>query len=416
MDASRLSVKKTRLWSRLMDMATIGEIPLQGSRRLALSSDDQRGRDLFLSWAEDRGFSHVHDQIGNLFVRREGRDKAAKPLVMGSHLDTQPNGGRFDGVVGVLAGFEVLETLEDHSIETAQPIEVAVWTNEEGARFHPAMMGSGVHCGIQSLVEALTAKDMAGISVRDEVMRNGYLDGPLPGSHAIDKYIELHIEQGPVLEDHNKTIGIVTGGQGIRWYELTILGDETHAGPVPMDRRRDPVPTLARIIDLVQAVGRTNEQARSTIGRIEAAPGSMNVVPGRISISVDLRHPDDDVLLAMHGWLQSGIVTLNENQKGVQTTFREIWHSPAVHFDAALIALARERAGVRGYPTLDIVSGAGHDAFNLARIVPTTMVFVPCRDGVSHNEREYAEPEHVSAGSNVLLDMVLALALPAPRP
>lgn len=399
-----LSVNPTRLWSRLMDMAYIGAIPGDGSQRLTLSTADQDGRDRFVSWCAERGFSVVHDQIGNLFVRRAGSDPRAAPVVMGSHLDTQPNGGRFDGVLGVLAGLEVLETLADAGIATLRPVEVAVWTNEEGARFQPAMMGSGVHCGVRSLEETYATCDADGISVHDEIARHGYLSGLVPGSHAIGCYVELHIEQGPVLEAEGQTIGVVTGGQGIRWYQVDITGEETHAGPVPMAMRRDPVPVLARILDLAQAVGTTDIRARATIGIITTKPGSINVVPGQITLTVDLRHPDEGRLTEMHNRFIAGAAELDTVRVGVSAV--NTWHSPVVGFDAALVDSVRSCAAARGYPARDIVSGAGHDAFHLARKVPTAMIFIPCKDGISHNEREYAAPIHVAAGANVLLDVV----------
>ncbi len=402
---SDLSVNAPRLWARLMDMARVGAIPNDGSRRLSLSDADEGGRALFVSWCAARGFSVMHDQIGNLFVRREGADPKAAPVVMGSHLDTQPNGGRFDGVLGVLAGLEVLETLADARIATRRPVEVAVWTNEEGARFQPAMMGSGVHCGVRTLDETLAVCDAGGISVREEITRHGYLSGLKPGHHALGCYVELHIEQGPVLEAGGKTIGVVTGGQAIRWYQVTITGEETHAGPVPMAMRRDPVPVLARVIDLAQAVGTTDEQARATIGMIVAQPGSINVVPGQIILTVDLRHPDEDRLTEMHTRFMAGVAALDQARVGVAAV--NSWHSPVVRFDAGLVERVRDSAAARGYLAQDIVSGAGHDAFHLARMVPTTMIFVPCRDGISHNEREYAAPGDVAAGANVLLDVVL---------
>lgn len=402
-----LSINASRLWSRLMDMAEIGEIPGNGSRRLALSQDDEDGRELFLSWCRNRGFATQFDQVGNLFIRREGADTKADPLVIGSHLDTQPNGGRFDGILGVLAGLEVLETLEDSGIVTAAPVEVAVWTNEEGSRFQPAMMGSGVHCGVHSLADTRAITDAAGVSVGSELGKHGYAKGIPVGQHRIGSYIELHIEQGPVLQNAGKVIGTVTGGQAIRWYEVSIKGEETHAGPVPMALRRDPVPVLARVIDLAHKIGLTDPASRSTIGKIETRPGSINVVPGQVSLTVDLRNPDEGTLDAMHKNWQDGIAKIDTDAGTVEVSASQIWHSPVVTFDSGLIEAVRASAEARNLPTLDLVSGAGHDAFHLARVVPSTMVFIPCLDGISHNEKEWAEPEHATAGANVLLDVVM---------
>lgn len=404
------SVDGTRLWSRLMDMAEIGATANGGSHRLALSQDDEDGRELFLAWCESRGFAAVFDKIGNLFVRRDGRDPAAPPLVIGSHLDTQPMGGRFDGVLGVLAGLEVLETLEDLGIATEAPVEVAVWTNEEGARFQPAMMGSGVHCGVHSLAETLAVTDASGIPVAQELERFGYDRGIEPGSGAIGSYLELHIEQGPILEQEAKAIGVVTGGQAIRWYSVLLHGEETHAGPVPMAMRRDPVRHLAAVMDLVYRIGMADPDARATIGVIETRPGSVNVMPGQVRLSVDLRHPDEAALERMHETLAEGIAGLNTSAGGVEISLEQTWHSPVVAFDDQLIEAVHSSAAARGYAVRDMVSGAGHDAFHLAKVVPAAMIFVPCRDGISHNEREYTAPDQVQAGANVLLDVALQMA------
>ncbi len=407
---SSLSVDLQRLWSRLMDMAEIGEIPGNGCRRLALSQDDLDGRELFLAWCENRGFRTSFDKVGNLFVRRPGTQADAMPVAVGSHLDTQPNGGRFDGVLGVLAGFEVLETLEDRGIETKAPIDVVVWTNEEGTRFAPAMMGSGVHTGALSLPTVLATSDAEGVTVSSELAKHGYSQGLPPGCQRIGRYLELHIEQGPILEEKDKVIGSVSGGQAIRWYDLSILGEETHAGPSSMASRRDPVPALSRVIDTVFNLTRMDDAARATIGRIQTHPGSVNVVPGQISASIDLRHPDDAMLSRMHDRLLQGAREVGAAFTLLDVSVECTWHSPAVAFDVDMGRVVRLSAERRGYPAMEMVSGAGHDAFNLARIVPTTMIFVPCRDGISHNEREYAAPEHCAAGANVLLDAVLHYA------
>ncbi|SLN69844.1 N-carbamoyl-L-amino acid hydrolase [Roseovarius albus] len=404
------SINSERLWSRIMDMAEIGEIPRNGSRRLAMSQDDIDGRELFLAWCKNRGYQTFYDKIGNLFVRRSGTEVSALPVVLGSHLDTQPNGGRFDGMLGVLAGLEVLETLDDHKISTRKHIDVAVWTNEEGTRFQPAMMGSGVFTGTLSLPETLATKDSNGVSVSDELIAHGYDKGLPPGNHRIGRYIELHIEQGPVLEAEEKTIGIVTGGQAIRWFNVTLQGEETHAGPVPMASRKDPVPALARIIDLVFQIAEVDMASRATIGEIDTFPSSINVVPGQIQVSVDLRSPDESVLENMQQRFLEGIQTIAKANKHLKIEANCIWHSAVVQFDKDMVDAVRGAALKRDYAAMEIVSGAGHDAFNLARIAPTTMVFIPCKDGISHNEREYASPEHVEAGANVLLDTALQFA------
>ncbi len=404
------SIDGNRLWARLMAMAEIGAIPENGSDRQALSDADEAGRSLFLHWCGDRGYRIRRDRIGNLFIRRAGTETGALPVLIGSHLDTQPTGGRFDGVLGVLAGLEVLETLDDRRIETARAIDLCVWTNEEGCRFKPAMMGSGVVCGALDLESVLSARDVSGIRLADEIVRHGYDGEPEPRLNEADCYIELHIEQGPILEAAGKTIGVVTGGQGIRWYELSILGEETHAGPVPMALRKDPVPMLMRVIQLVQAIGRVDGDARCTIGQISLSPGSINVVPGRAGMTVDLRHPDESVLDGMHRQLMDGLEGLRQDHTEVELKAQLIWRSPVVAFDEALIEAVRASASNRHLPFQPIVSGAGHDAFNLAGRLPTTMIFIPCHKGISHNPKEYAEPDHVSAGANVLFDVVLERA------
>ncbi|OCP37664.1 Zn-dependent hydrolase [Ensifer sp. LC163] len=400
-----------RLWARLLAMAQIGPIPGDGSCRLTLSDDDEAGRALLISWCAARGFALRRDAIGNLFFRRQGRDADALPVLVGSHLDTQPTGGRFDGVLGVLAGLEVLETLADLDLETERPVDLCVWTNEEGSRFQPAMMGSGVACGILPFEQALAACDAGGVRVADELVRHGYEREPVPDIGLADCYVELHIEQGPILENSGKTIGVVTGGQGIRWYEISLHGEETHAGPVPMALRKDPVPMLARLIDLVHDIGGRDPQARCTIGQVRALPGSINVVPGRIEMTVDLRHPDEIELEAMHHALMRGCSDLSRNYPAIRLDVAPRWHSPVVRFDANLANLVRSCAERLGFAAHDMVSGAGHDAFHLARRMPTVMIFVPCRDGISHNPREYASPQAVAAGADVLLSVVLDRAM-----
>jgi N-carbamoyl-L-amino-acid hydrolase len=405
-----VSINSERLWRRLMAMAEIGATAGGGSHRLTLTDEDEAGRRLFLGWCADRGYDVQYDQVGNLFVRRAGGGCNAQPLAIGSHLDTQPRGGRFDGILGVLAALEVLETLDDNEIETDIPVDIVVWTNEEGSRFQPAMMGSGVHCGVHSLETVRSTLDDKGLSVGAELDRFGYSQGLVPGARAIGQYLELHIEQGPVLEDAGTVIGAVTGGQAIRWYELSLQGQETHAGPVPMTQRRDPMPALARVIDLVYQVGLQDEAARATIGVLNAQPGSINVMPGRVDLTVDLRHPLETRLKEMDAAFRAGLDDLQAAERKIAISLEEIWHSPVVLFDHALTEAVRQSATGRGLPVQDVISGAGHDAFHMARAVPSALVFVPCRDGLSHNEAEYTSPEHATAGANVLLDVALRLA------
>ena len=405
-----VSINSERLWRRLMAMAEIGATAGGGSHRLTLTDEDEAGRRLFLGWCADRGYDVQYDQVGNLFVRRAGGGCNAQPLAIGSHLDTQPRGGRFDGILGVLAALEVLETLDDNEIETDIPVDIVVWTNEEGSRFQPAMMGSGVHCGVHSLETVRSTLDDKGLSVGAELDRFGYSQGLVPGARAIGQYLELHIEQGPVLEDAGTVIGAVTGGQAIRWYELSLQGQETHAGPVPMTQRRDPMPALARVIDLVYQVGLQDEAARATIGVLNAQPGSINVMPGRVDLTVDLRHPLETRLKEMDAAFRAGLDDLQAAERKIAISLEEIWHSPVVLFDHALTEAVRQSATGRGLPVQDVISGAGHDAFHMARAVPSALVFVPCRGGLSHNEAEYTSPEHATAGANVLLDVALRVA------
>ena len=410
MGMGEVSINSERLWRRLMAMGEIGATPGGGSHRLTLTDEDEAGRQLFLGWCAERGYDVQYDQVGNLFVRRAGGSRNAQPLAIGSHLDTQPRGGRFDGILGVLAALEVLETLDDNGIETDMPVDIVVWTNEEGSRFQPAMMGSGVHCGVHSLEAVRSTLDDKGLSVGAELDRLVYSQGLIPGARSIGQYLELHIEQGPVLEDAGTVIGAVTGGQAIRWYELSLQGQETHAGPVPMTQRRDPMPALARVIELVYQVGLQDEAARATIGVLNAQPGSINVMPGRIDLTVDLRHPIETRLKEMDAAFRAGLDDLQAAERKIVISLEEIWHSPVVLFDHTLTEAVRQSATGRGLPVQDVISGAGHDAFHMARAVPSALVFVPCRGGLSHNEAEYTSPEHATAGANVLLDVALRVA------
>jgi N-carbamoyl-L-amino-acid hydrolase len=403
-------VNGARLWSRLMSMAKIGATAQGGCNRQALTDEDGAGRELFTGWAKAAGCSVRVDAIGNLFVRRAGRDAALPVVMTGSHLDTQPTGGKFDGVYGVLAGLEIIESLNDQAISTAHPIEVAVWCNEEGCRFPVAMMGSAVWSGRLALASAYALTDRAGISVRRELERLGApLDAPLP-RQPVKAALEVHIEQGPVLEQQAKTIGVVTGVQHMSRHEVVVLGQEAHAGPTPMDMRRDPIRVLAQVLpELYAAAAGHGPQARLTIGVIETLPGSPNTVPGRLRFTVDLRHPDAAQYRSLCGQVDT-IVQAALAHHGLEGGIRRTWEAPGVVFDAACVSAVRTAAAQLQCNALEIVSGAGHDSCNLAAVVPTAMIFVPCAGGLSHNEAESALPEDLEAGANVLLRAMLALA------
>ena len=399
-----------RLWESLMAMAKIGPGVAGGSRRLALTDEDLAGRNLFIGWAEEAGCTVSFDQMGNIFVRRAGRNMSLAPVMTGSHLDTQPTGGRFDGVYGVLAGLEVIRTLNDMDIETEAPIEVVVWTNEEGSRFPPPMIGSGVFAGVFDLENGLNRHDPDGKTIGQELQRIGHA-GEVPcGGRPVGAYFEAHIEQGPILEAESKTIGIVTGAQGQRWYEVTVIGQEAHAGPTPMNRRRDALVGAARMVDLVNRIGHQNAPyACATVGVLEVSPNSRNTIPGRVFFSIDFRHPEEATLTRMDEDLRSGCLALARELK-LAVEVKEFWHSPPTPFDRECVAAVREATLAAGYSHRDIISGAGHDAVYIARVAPTAMIFVPCEDGISHNEVENAKPEDLAAGCNILLQAMLTRA------
>lgn len=408
-DTSALRIDGERLWERLMAMGRIGETPRGGSNRQALSDDDQAGRELFLGWARAAGCEVRADQAGNLFVRRPGRAELP-PVMTGSHLDTQPTGGKFDGILGVLGGLEVLETLNDADITTERPIELVVWTNEEGARFQTAMMGSAVWSGAMSLEDARALEDRSGVRVGDELDRLGYGDGVPVQAHPVAAAFELHIEQGPVLEDAGITIGIVTGVQHMSRHRILVHGSECHAGPTPMELRRDPVMAMARFLPgLYGAAQQYAPHGRITIGFIDARPGSGNTVPGQLELTVDIRHPDEASYDAMVRACTESVTDACASL-GLDVEQARIWHAPGVTFAAACVEAVRSAVQVTGYDAMELVSGAGHDACNVSTVAPTSMIFVPCRDGISHNEAEWASQAHCAAGTNVLLHAILASA------
>jgi N-carbamoyl-L-amino-acid hydrolase len=403
-------ISGTRLWSRLMEMAEIGATPHGGCNRQALTDGDLEGRRLFGRWAAAAGCSLRVDAIGNLFIRRAGRDDTLPVVMTGSHLDTQPTGGKFDGIYGVLAGLEVIEALNERSIETRHPLEVAVWCNEEGCRFPAAMMGSAVWSGRMPLANAHALSDRAGLSVRHELERLG-IDVTAPITRqAVKASFEVHIEQGPVLEQRSKTIGVVTGVQHMCRYEAVVLGQEAHAGPTPMDARKDPVRVLAEVLPAsYAAAARHGKDARFTVGIIETAPGSPNTVPGRLRFTVDLRHPDGVEYRSLRAEVEE-VVRAALARQSLEGSMRCVWEAPGVTFDAGCIDAVRSAAAALGCTAMEIVSGAGHDSCNTAAVVPTSMIFIPCAGGLSHNEAESAAPADIEIGANVLMHAMLSMA------
>jgi N-carbamoyl-L-amino-acid hydrolase len=409
-DSATLTINGERLWNSLMELARIGATPKGGVKRLALTDLDKEGRDLVVSWGKAAGLSITVDKIGNVFMRREGTNPALPPIVSGSHIDTQPTGGKFDGNYGVLSALEVVRTLNDQGIRTEAPIEVAFWTNEEGSRFVPVMMGSGVFCGAFSLEHAYAAKDTEGKTVRDELERIGYVGSQVPGDHPIGAYFEAHIEQGPVLEDAGKVIGVVPAVLGLSWYDCVVTGMEAHAGPTPMHLRRDAMQVATRIMQEVVTIAlRYQPYGRGTVGMVQVHPNSRNVIPGQVKFSVDLRNVNDELLDRMHAEILA-FVERTGRETGLGVTIERVSHIPPCPFHPDCVDAVRRATERLGYSTMDVVSGAGHDAIYAARLAPAGMIFVPCKDGISHNEIEDAQPDHLTAGCNVLLHAMLERA------
>jgi N-carbamoyl-L-amino-acid hydrolase len=405
-----LRIDGARLWASLMELATIGATPKGGVCRLTLTDLDKQGRDKVLGWAREAGMTVTIDKIGNGFMRRAGRNDSLPPVVAGSHIDTQPTGGKFDGNYGVLAGLEVVRTLNDHGVQTEAPIEVAFWTNEEGSRFVPVMMGSGVFAHAFTLEHAYAAKDTEGKTVQAELQRIGYIGAEEPGAHPIGTYFEAHIEQGPVLEDHDITIGVVGGVLGIRWYDCVVSGMEAHAGPTPMALRKDALQVAARLIpEVVACALRHAPHGRGTVGMLQVHPNSRNVIPGRVKFSIDLRNATDALCDAMDADIRAVAARIAADS-GLAISIELVSHYPAQPFHPDCIQAVASAAAKLGYSSMPCVSGAGHDAVYMARLAPAGMIFIPCKDGISHNEIEDAKPEHIAAGCNVLLHAMLERA------
>ena len=395
-----------RLWGSLMDMAKVGATAKGGNCRLALSAEDAAGRELFMAWCRAEGMTLNFDAIGNLFARRAGLDDSLAPIVMGSHLDTQPKGGRFDGIYGVLSGLEVVRCLNEQGIQSQRPIEIAVWTNEEGARFTPAMFGSAVFTGSLPLQTALDARDADGISVAQALEATGHT-GELAFERAFDAYFEAHIEQGPILEDNGLPVGIVTGGQAICWLDVKVQGQSAHAGTTPMKLRKDALFGVAQMASQLEALAEQfAPKGLVTIGQLSIAKSSRNTIAGSVNFTVDLRHHQDEQIAAMEHQVQQRFAQVAE-ARGLTLDIQRHWLSPETPFDPDCVAAVRRAVEALGYPHQDIVSGAGHDAILLARHCPTTMVFIPCVGGLSHNEAEDIFPDDARMGCDVLLNAIV---------
>ncbi len=401
-----VAINPERLWGELMETAAIGGTTKGGICRLTLTDLDRQVRDWFKARAEALGCRVTVDDMGAMFARRDGTADVP-PIAMGSHLDTQPTGGKFDGVLGVLAALEALRTLVEAGYETYAPIEVVNWTNEEGARFAPAMIASGVFAKVFERDWAHARQDLAGASFGAALEQIGYRGAERCGDHPLSAFFELHIEQGPILEAEAKDIGVVTGVQAMRWYEATLTGQDAHTGATPMKGRKNALLGAARVIDRVDAIGRMRApSAVATVGRIENRPNSPNVVPGEVFFMVDMRHPDDAQLDQMEAALETSLHEICE-PLGLGVAFQKIWHQPALRFDAGCVAAVRRGAELSGFSVRDMISGAGHDAAYISRVAPAAMVFVPCLGGISHNEAEFSSKEQCAAGAQVLLQAVL---------
>lgn len=407
---TNLRVNGDRLWDMLMDMAKIGPGIAGGNNRQTLTDEDAEGRRLFQRWCEDAGLTMGVDTMGNMFMTRAGTDPDALPVYIGSHLDTQPTGGKYDGVLGVLAGLEVVRSLNDLNIKTKHPIVVTNWTNEEGARFAPAMLASGVFAGVLTQDYAYARKDMDGKSFGDELKRIGWVGDEEVGARKMHAYFEYHIEQGPILEAEEKQIGVVTHCQGLWWLEFTLTGKEAHTGSTPMNLRVNAGLAMVRIMEMVQEVAMSEQPgAVGGVGQVKFSPNSRNVLPGTVVFTVDIRTPEQAKLDRMRATIEAKAAEIC-SALGVGCAVEAVGHFDPVTFDEKLVASVRKAAEDLGYSHMNIISGAGHDACWAAKVAPSTMIMCPCVGGLSHNEAEEISKEWASAGCDVLLRAVLETA------
>ena len=407
---SNLQIDSTRLWDTIHETAKFGATKKGGVRRLTLGAEDKQVRDWFRNACEAAGCEVHVDTLGSMFALRRGRDMSKPPIGLGSHLDTQPTGGKFDGVLGTLAALEVVRALNDAGIETDAPICIVNWTNEEGSRFAPAMMASAAYVGDFTVDDILSRKDSDGISVGHALDEIGYRGETSVGTQKFSAFVELHIEQGPLLEADNKTIGVVDSGQGVLWYDGKITGFESHAGSTPMSLRRDALATLSEIVLAVERNARDLPNAVGTVGEAVIASPSRNVIPGEIGFTIDMRSANADTMTALDTTLREAVADILTRRKGVDVALDLVWHKPPTHFNPEIIAAVETATKTLGYSHRRITSGAGHDACNLNTKMPAAMIFVPCKDGISHNELEDATQADCTAGANVLLHTVLSLA------
>lgn len=407
---NQLRIDGPRLWSTIMRSAEIGPGVAGGLRRLALSDSDREVRDVFRGWCDAAGLKVSVDKLGNMFARREGREPDLPPVLVGSHLDTQIAGGRFDGIVGVLAGLEIARTLNDQGVETRRPIEIVNWSNEEGARFGPPMSASAVFAGVRDLAWGLGRTDADGATFGAELSRIGYAGDAPVGGRDIDAYFELHIEQGPILEAARIPVGVVTGSYAVRGFVTDVIGETSHAGPTPMAKRRNALVGAAMIAVGVNDIGWAHApDGKSTVTRIENWPNLIGIVPSEAQVTVDMRHPDPAVVEEMGAAFHALVAEVAE-RANVETRIAEDWSYGAEAFDPGCVDRVRDAAAALGHPSMDILSQAGHDAFNIARIAPTAMIFCPCKDGITHNEAEDCAPEDIYPSVDVLMHAVLSRA------
>nr|WP_205520748.1 Zn-dependent hydrolase [Propylenella binzhouense] len=405
-----MRINGERLWDTIAAMAEIGPGVRGGNNRQTLTDADAEGRKLFRRWCDEAGLATTVDRMGTMFARRAGAEPDLPPVMIGSHLDTQPTGGRYDGVLGVLGALEVVRTLNDLGIRTRHPIEVVNWTDEEGTRFAPAMLASGVFAGVHDLDWAYARTDAAGKTLGAELERIGFKGDAPVGGRTIRALFELHIEQGPILEDEGIDIGVVTHGQGLKWLQVTLTGKESHTGSTPMPKRRNAGLGMARVTELVHEVAMDYQpDAVGAIGHMEVYPNSRNIIPGRTVFTIDIRSPDKRVLDEMDARIRGGVATICE-ALAISHEIEQVGHFDPVAFDPACVKAVRDAAERLGYSHRDIVSGAGHDACWINRVAPTAMVFCPCVDGLSHNEDELIYPEWATAGANVLFHAAVETA------